>query len=255
MIRRINFTNRKRIPRDRVRVELTAGQPRRLTATLELDGLSLSGSSAIYLEAMCAGSPAIERFACGDVAHPSPPRDQPLGEIEGENVFFTLKVVDRAEHLGRIEGIAENIRPERSGKEPAPRKSILPIEPRDLGEQLWELEFRQENVFLIVNSRVPGFIDRVHADPLVYSLMYPAIVREILSRAFREASPASEEDERWPSYWLRFGRSLHSENIDPATIEDEEEQQEWIAEVSGAFCKRHRLAESFAAAGYMGGDP
>lgn len=80
-----------------MRIELLPGLPRRFNATLALDGLPFSQSSAIFLEAMCAGSPVIERFPCGEVGHPRMLREQPLGEIEGKNVFFTLKVVDRSE--------------------------------------------------------------------------------------------------------------------------------------------------------------
>ncbi len=257
MIKRVNFTKRRRIPRDRVQIELLPGLPRRFTASLNLDGLSLSRSSAIFLEAMCAGSPVIERFPCGEVRQPLTLREKPLGEIEGENVFFTLKVVDRAERFGRIEGIAENIRPVRSKQESAGRKAILPIEPAKLGEQLWRLEFRQENVFLLVNSEVPGMVDRAHADPLFFALVYPEIVRQVLTRAFRENAEPEEEEERWPSYWLRFGRSLHPDRTNPAALIEEEDRGEWIDEVVKTFCDKHRLKDRYfqALGGLSEGEP
>lgn len=250
MIKRVNFTNRRRIARDRVRIELLPGLPRRFNATLSLDGLSFSQSSAIFLEAMCAGSPVIERFPCGDVGHPRMLREQTLGEIEGKNVFFTLKVVDRAERYGRIEGIAENIRPESSRHESGARQAILPIEPKDLGEEIWKLEFRGENVFLLVNSTVSGLVDRAHTDPLFFSLVYPAVIRGVLERAFKREGDLDDVDgeregeELWARYWVRFGKSLHPDQTGPES-RDAADVDDWIDEVVRAFSEKHRLKDRY----------
>lgn len=107
MIKRVNFTGRRRVPRDRVEIKVFEGQPRRFDATINLDGLRFLPNAAVYLEATCAGSSVIRRFSFGEVGAIQPPTERELADVNGENVFFTLKVVDRAERFGRILGLAE----------------------------------------------------------------------------------------------------------------------------------------------------
>ncbi len=250
MIKRVNFTGRRRIPRNRVDIEVYDGQPRTFDAKIDLDGISLLPRAAVYLEAMCAGSNVIERFGFGEVGAIVPPKDPRLLELEGENVFFALKVVDSTERSGRILGIAEHIRPQRAGKQTAAgRRGILPVEPKDLGQQLWKLEFTEHDVFLYVNKDVPGLVDRVRSDPLFYAAVYPEVVRQVLARAIRENADIEEDDDRWPILWLRFGKNLHpTREAPPSSDASEEDQEEWVDEVVDAFCESHTLRDKFASA-------
>lgn len=250
MIKRVNFTGRRRIPRDRVQIEVLDGQPRTFNATIDLDGASLLPHAAVILEAMCAGSTVVERFDCGEVGNLQPICNCALNEIEGENVFFTLKVVDRTERFGRILGIAENIRPERSGKQTASgRRGILPIEPKDLGEEIWQLEFREHDVFLLVNGEIPGLVDRARNDPLFYAAVYPEILRRVLTNAIKEDVEIEEADDRWPILWLRFGRNLHPAKADPPDLgATDEETEDWIEEAVKGFCGTHSMKTKYLAA-------
>jgi hypothetical protein len=282
-IKRVNFTGRRRIARDRVDIEVYDGQPRTFDATINLEGLSFLPHAAVYLEATCAGSTVIERFPFGEVGSVQPPpsrglarcpfrkftassnRYQPrtygtrAGEgltkrtsrLEGENVFFTLKVVERTERFGRILGIAEHIRPQRAGKQTVTsRRGILPIEPAELGQRLWKLELHNEHdVFLLINNNAPGLIERVRSDPLFYAAIYPEVVRRILDAAIRKNVELDEEDELWPVLWLRFGKELHPTKQSPPKAGDEEEDIEnWIEEVVDSFCEAHALKDKFLAA-------
>ena len=250
MIKRVNFTGRRRIPRDRVKIEVYDGNPRTFDATIDLDGSQLLPHAAVFLEAACAGSTAVQRFDFGEVGDIQDPRKRELSEIEGENVFFSLKVVDRTERFGRILGIAENIRPKKAGKQTASgHRGILPIEQVDLGHELWKLEFREHDVFLLVNRTVPGLIDRARSDPSFYAAIYPEIVRKILARAIDENADADEDDDRWPVMWLRFGKGLHPARLAAPSSEDQDEiRQEWVDEVVSAFCEAHTLREKYISA-------
>ncbi len=247
-IKRVNFTGRRRIARDRVDITVYDGQPRTFDATINLEGLSFLPQAAVYLEATCAGSTVIERFPFGEVGRVKQPPSHALAELEGENVF-TLKVVDCTERFGRILGIAEHIRPQRAGKQTATgRRGILPIEPTDLGQQLWRLDFQEHDVFLCVNKNVPGLIDRVRSDPIIYSGIYPEVVRRVLVAAIDKNAELDEDDERWPVLWLRFGTELHPAKQKPPGPDDlEEDREEWIEEVVDSFCERHALKDKFLA--------
>jgi hypothetical protein len=250
MIKRLNFTGRRRIPRKRVDIAVHDGQPRTFDAAIHLEGFDFPRHAAVYLEATCAGSALVKRFDFGEVDDIQPPQDRTLADLEGQNVFFTLKVVDRTEQFGRILGIAERIRPQKAGKQTvAGRRGILPIEPVDLGQQLWRLDYREHDVFLLVNKNVPGLIDRVRSDPLFYAAVYPELVRQILTSAIAENVEPDEEDDRWPILWLRFGQQLHPAKEKPPKPDDPKDDREnWVEEVVEAFCEMHALKDKYIAA-------
>ena len=165
-----------------------------------------------------------------------------LAGLAGENVFFTLKVVDRTDKFGRILGIAENIRPIRAGKQTSTgRRGILPIERVALGEELWKLDFKEQDVFLYVNRDIDDLSERFGFDPLFFTTLYPGIIRTILHRAIGEQPDIDSEDDRWPVLWLNFGRRLHSTHTDPPVPDDIELCEEWVENVVDEFCKLHQL--------------
>ena len=251
MIKRINSTGRRRIPGDRVSIEVLDGHPRSFNAVVDLDGFDAPPDARIVLEATCAGSNTICRFDWGSVAKPEAPADRTLRDLHGRNVFFTLKVVDRTQKFGRILGLAENVRPVKGGdKTDAGRQGILPVESADLGQELWQLSFRAEDVFLLVNDKVPGLAERMRFDPIVFGLVYPAVVREVLDRALDEPIDDEEGDAgTWPVLWRQFAKSLHPEHAAPPENDDLDERREWIDEVVAAFVDQHGLADKFRDAG------
>jgi hypothetical protein len=247
MIKRLNFTGRRRIPRNRVTIQLHTGQPRTFDAAIDLEELGFPPHAAVYLEATSAGSTIVRRFDFGEVEHIRPPYDRTLDDLEGENVFFTLKVVDRTERFGRILGIAEHIRPPTAGDDPAQaRRGILPIQPVDLGQQLWSVQLREFGPCLLINKDVPGLVDRAHSDPAFYAVVYPAVLRHCLLAAIAENADPEEEEDRWPVLWLRFGKDLHPERQAPPRSDDPvEDRDAWVDEVVEAFCERHQLKDRY----------
>ena len=246
MIKRVNSTGRRRVPRDRVNIEVFDGDPRTFDALVNLDGFDAPPDAEVVLEAGCAGSNTIPRFERGTVGQLAPCEDRRLKGLKGENVFFALKIIDRSEQVGRILGLAENIRPVKSGEKTATgRQGILPIEADDLGSESWRLDFRSEDVYLLVNEKVPDLKERVRYDPLVFSLVYPPVIRQVLQRALQEQID-DDDGEHWASRWLSFAKNLHPENVPaPSSEEADEELDEWVTEVVDAFSKNHDLIGKF----------
>lgn len=258
MIKRVNSTGRRRIPRDRVTIEVFDGNPRSFNALIDLTEFDGPPDAAIVLEATCAGVNHVARFTWGTLSQPVAPANRILSDLHGENVFFSLKVIDRSVRFGRILGVAENIRPLKGGEKTAAGcRGILPVERVDLGDELWKLDFKTHDVFLLVNERIPEFADRVKFDPAVYALIYPTIIREILSQAMSECPESEDDDERWPALWLRFAAHLHPDHRRAPVDEDADARSEWIDEIVVAFCREHSLREKFCAqvsAGAQGED-
>lgn len=246
MIKRVNSTGRRRVPRERISIEVFDGDPRSFDAIIDLADFEAPADAQVVLEAACAGSNTIPRFSWGTVGKLAPAPNRQLLGLFGENVFFSLKIIDRTEQVGRILGLAEHIRPIKGGKKTATgRRGILPVESADLGWEPWRLEFRNEDVFLLVNVKIPDLKDRVRFDPQVYSLVYPPVIRQILTRALHVPFEEDEASEHWASLWLKFAQKLHPEHAKPPIEEQDEEQDEWITEVVDSFCKDHALLEQF----------
>ena len=158
MIKRVNFTGRKKIAHSHLRIEVidapAAGEPRRFEAEVELASLGLMPTACVVVEALCAGDSNVLRFDFGTVAHVAPPADRVLAGLTGEHVYFNLKVIDRSERVGRLVGLAEGVRPERGGAQTAVgRQGLLPVERKDLGDELWRLDYGDRYVTLLVNDR------------------------------------------------------------------------------------------------------
>ena len=247
MIKRVNSTGRKRVPRERIMIEVFDGDPRTFEATIDLSDFDARKDAQVVLEATCAGSNTIPRFDWGTVGNLQPAANRQLTGLSGRNVFFSLKIIDRTEQAGRILGLAEVIRPIKGGEKTATgRRGILPVESTDLGYEPWCLDFRSEDVYLLVNERIPDLKDRVRVDPQVYSLIYPPVIRQILARAMEEPVDDDDSADHWATLWLQFGFTLHSEKLKAPVDGTDEEREEWIDEVVNAFCRDHDLVGKFA---------
>jgi len=247
MIKRVNSTGRKRISVENVEIEVFDGNPRTFNANIDLSTFHAPADAEVILEATCARSNVIRRFDFGTVSNVTPTGDRELHGLHGANVFFCLKVVDRTEKFGRILGLAKNIRPIKGGNmTETGRKGILPVESSDLGNELWRLDFKNEDVFLLVNERVPDLSDRMRSDVTIYSLIYPVIIRTILGKIAKDIECINlEEIGSWQVLWLDFARKLHPEKQSLPDDEGEEKIEEWIEEVVQEFCSDHHLADTF----------
>lgn len=244
MIKHVNFTGRKRIPRACIDIVVHDGSPRTFDASVDLQSTRMPPAARLYLEATCAGSSVVQRFPFGTVEKPVLPPRRALDEVDGEKVFFALKVVDESQWIGRILGLAENIQPKQAEKSPETgRRGILPILPKHLGQELWKVEFEEHEVCLFVNEDIPNIKDRTRWDPLLQAAIYPAAVRMILTEAIARGAGEDDDDDRWPNRWVKFARSIHPEGSRPPELEAD--QEEWIDEVVGAFAAKHELADHF----------
>jgi hypothetical protein len=249
MIKRINSLGRKKLPRACMAVSIADGSPRRFSASIELPENDWPHEAVVVIEAMCAGSPTVSRFECGPLNRLKPPRDALLTDITGRNVFFHLKVIDKSEQIGRILGLAENVRPFETGLQTNPgRQGILPVEPIDLGQQLWQLDFREHDVFLLVNNKIEHLPNQLQADPTAYALVYPEIIRRILHEAIHQNVDLEEEDDRWPYLWLKFGKSFHPDRLMPPPPEDSNAIDDWVESVVAEFCIQKTLRDRFTQA-------
>ncbi|MBW1947253.1 MAG: hypothetical protein JRI33_04875 [Deltaproteobacteria bacterium] len=240
--RRLNYTGRKKIRKSDINIMLVEqdGKPPRFEASLKLSGLELPGNAPVFIEAY--QSEIIERFQCGTVENPRLPGDTTLWSLDDTRpVRFRIKVVDPSGDNGRLLAAAFGITPRGDEPENEGRESLVKIQPADLGNTPYRLEFPDGRlVQLTVNLRIPYAKDRFSQDPVFQTLIFPAIIRETLYRIFLEGDFGDEDS--WQGRWMNFAKRLHGDESEPDS-ENPEEVDSWIEDVVRAFSQKHRICD------------
>jgi hypothetical protein len=206
-------------------------------------------TAKVVLDATCAGSEDVQRFEFGTIKRIVLEQKfyfkDKLAE-KGKNIIFTLKIIDTSEEFGRILGIAKITTGSAQKGIPKGKQGILPIIPSDeLGEELWRLKFDgNDHVFLLVNNTVDeGLPERFANDITICGLVFPVIVRTILTKALiLEQFDPEDSEGGWNTDWTQFAKNFDS-NI--SSDDDEEERGEWIESVVDKFCEQHRFKQEF----------
>jgi hypothetical protein len=246
VIRKFNYTNRRRIGREQVTV-LLKGQgtasPPSFDATVDLSDMNLPESARVYVEAYYRNS--YMRFDFGSVGHPIPQGDRTLSEIDArETIYFRVKVVDPSGEHGKILAELDGIIPN-SSDQPGARIAILEVTFEESNTP-WRLELTDAAVpVLVVNKRLGGR-EYVRSDEAFFALVYPAVVREILTWILvidgRDYDPGSEE---WPQQWLDFVCRLPDVGLPPSNEGDPEAKSEWIEKAVDVFCAAQPACNTF----------
>jgi hypothetical protein len=249
MLRKLNFTERAKVPRSGFSVALRRdpGGALAFDPSLSFDGIGVPSDARVYIEAYYGTS--FMRFDCGTVAALNIPADRRLTEIDSSSIRFRLKIVEPASDH-RILAVADDIRVTERAPGAGSRAPLLPVQfSEGLGEQAWRIAFEPDSAVLELNSRIAGIEKMAKDDPLFFALVYPAAVREILTRILLvERYSAVERSDEWWSLWIQWASHYSSAPLPT----DEDEAQRWIEEVVGAFCEEHRVVER---ANARGGDP
>jgi len=248
VIRRLNYTGRKSIPRSRVTIRLIGadgGEPA-FTADYDLKGLRFPRDARIYIEAYNRDS--YMRFPFGAVGNPEVPRDTRLTEITPRPLpKFRLKIVDETDRIGLMLGVADKLIPLRPDEDLEDKQSLLPVDFCDLGERVWRLDLSDWPV-LELNNRVDGIAEAARSSGGFLGLLYPEVLRGILHETIVEqgvTDPGLDESE-WTCLWLQYACSLPGIVEPPSKIarESRDLQEQWIEEAVQAFCRsRHVRAK------------
>ena len=254
MLRKLNFTERTKIPRSAIRITLRRESDGVLAfdPVLDLSSVSAPATSRVYVEAHYRTS--YMRFDCGTLGALTLPDDRRLSEIDsGSIVHFRVKVVDNTAHTQRIVAAADDITVSLSASASADdagaRIPLLEVNFRDLEDVPWRIELESNGPVLELNNRVEGIERMARHDPAFFALVYPAAVREILTHIlvieeYELVFVDHGETDEWWGLWLRWAREMTDAAL-PAEVED---RRLWIDEVAAAFCGRHRVIEKLQSA-------
>ncbi|MEA2489104.1 MAG: hypothetical protein QOH21_896 [Acidobacteriota bacterium] len=241
MLRKLNFTERAKIPRSDVRVTLRRDDDGVLVfdPQLSFDTIDVVPTARVFIEAYYRTS--FMRFDCGSVEAFAPPADRRLTEIDGTSVVrFRVKLVDNQANHHRIVAVADDIIVSEEKRDSSGRIPLLPVNFTDsLGQQAWRIAFEPNGPVLELNNRIEAIKDVAKNDAAFFALVYPAAVRQVLAQILLvEQQDARQEGDEWWNLWLRWAASYATPL--PA---DPDEAAFWIDDVVAAFCDGLKLID------------
>ena len=245
MIRKFNYTGRRKIKRTNVRVDILrdADKRRFFNISMQLADMELPETAHVYVEAY--HRTAYERFDFGTVVERKIPTDRRLSRFSDTAIpLFRVKVVDRTGTHGRILASVDRIRPESVDELPTDSQSLLFVEYDDLGNTVWQMDLEGDWPILKLNRNVDGISLIASSDDRFLPLVYPEAFRQILTRvviADQHTDPDCDDD--WPSLWLKLACTLPGMSPPPQT--GKADQQAWIDKAVEAFGANNKLLEMF----------
>ncbi len=248
MIRRFNYTGRKKIPRSKVSISLNEGPEKTLAfdATVGFEGLLVPPNADIFIEAHRRDY--FRRFPCGTVSVHKFPRGRILEGLDSNAlVRFRVKVVDKK---GRIVAVADNIIPRRTEEEAAEKLYLLPVDFVDLGHAIWRLDLESDWPTLQLNKNIEDIREVARSDNSFLALVFPEVVRQIFYKIIVEEDHTDSETEPddWMSGWLKYAVDLLGKKQMPRSGQSEPIKQEklkWIDDAVEAFCSNNQILEKF----------
>lgn len=250
MIRRLNFTSRINLPRNAVRIRIKEDYT--FDATWLLERWKFPGNSEVFLEAYSSGVMSLKRFPYGTVDKPMPGlSNRDLSDFADSVVKFNFKVVEKGEFAGRILGVASEIPALKPGEIDSGLISILPVNPVDLGPEIWRINFEcTPRPWLEVNNQIPDILSQLKTNEGLFSLMYPQVIREILAYILLSEKIFDAElmDSSWQTEWLTWAVLNHPDKDKPVDLETDkadEANKEWIEEVVRQFCITNNVRAKF----------
>jgi hypothetical protein len=252
MIRKFNYTGRKRIARSRVRIEITSRKNgvASFEASIDLSGLKLPKNAEVFIEAYRRAF--FKRFAFGTVSEIRSPQIRSLGDLDPRALaMFRIKVVEPS-GKGRILAVADKIIPRRAEDEPTDKICLLPVDFIDLGQSIWRLDLAGDWPSLQLNTRIEDIREIARSDARFLSLVYPEVVRQVFHKIVVEedhTDPQTDPDD-WMSQWLSFASLLGVKQLPPSGGSEPilQDKLKWIDDTVEAFCSSNKMMEKFVQA-------
>ena len=254
MKRRFNYTQRRKILRSQVAIAWVEpeneNEPLRFDGELNLElDPPLPSNAEVFLEVY--NGPILMRFQCGTVDSLSLPVNRELTDFSpGQRPLFRVKVTSPDDPLKRLLARADSISPMSPHEAKTGRKAILPVELEDLGDLVWRVKMDDpDQPILQLNKAInePNAISTMAKEGDFLGLVYPAVMREILSTLLH---PDSTSDETHP--WIDFGARMagcmppNDDDFDETESDDfTKECHIWIEKAVAGFASHFEVSRAF----------
>ena len=258
MIRKFNYTGRKKIPQSCIDLEIQKNDYGQIEiiADVDVSNLNLPKYAKVYIEAFDVGF--YQRFDFGNVEETFFPTNNILSELQdAESVSFKCLVVDESgdNFTGNLLAKSTKITKYLSNEDKQNHKTILHIVYKDNIDCIWRIDF--ENIesggypVVELNSRLSSFDlkNKLINNSEYKAIFFPPLLREILNEIAK--ANTDEDGEGWQANWLTFiiatlgieNNPTKSDEKDEATYN--EEVSAWINRCVDAFVLNNKLLDEF----------
>ena len=242
MARSFNYTKRKTIDKASARIAISVmGCHDGFSVVFSLDEYGFDDSAKVYVE--CYRKNQLLRFDFGTVGAIAAPADVSLDAFGDDTMGlrFRVKVVaDTPEKT--ILGMSKSFRAEND--EGGAADCILPLSrlPKE-NENVWEIDYTDDGPALAINAALEK---QVVQKSYFVALVFPAVIREILTYAFIDN--IGEELGDWTEDWKRFALALGADEFPKLSGSDDRDDdvdalRRWIDSAVQAFVHGKGLAE------------
>jgi len=244
MIRKFNYTHRKKINREDVKIHLNRNSsgPASFDASLNLKRYKLPENALVFVEAY--RQTEWMRFHFGSIGSITPPEDRFLTDFDySEGLLFRVKVTSNASPTGKLLAVAEQVQLHDPDDTTEKRVPLLPVIPVEMTGQISRVDFSEGRTVLQVNASITDWNQLIRNNSFK-SLVYTYAVREILTRILYVEKLYDTEGTDWTSQWLKFMTLLPGVSSPPAENETER-FDDWIDDAVSAFGRQHGVMDWF----------
>jgi hypothetical protein len=230
---RTNPTGLTEIDRKRVSISVSevAGRRSFVLEKLDISNTRLPDTLCVVVAARAGNTSArYDLGTCANLIHES----RSIDELDrSKPLRFRVLLHERGNP--RLVASIENLRP----RDDAQSESLLPMEPADLGERLWNLVIHDDGPVLQFNSTVfPSAAGAENYLPFG-AFVLPEALRQVMERIAEEPGCLDDEADPW-STWASWLDAIGAGR--PPADDDEEARASWCGEVVDRFCQRFRFA-------------
>jgi hypothetical protein len=228
---RSNPTNLHDIDKQRVGITLVEENGKRSFSVSKLDFGDLKLDAQLQVICIVRAGSTSQRFPLGTISNWR--KDPFVLEDVDPSAPLQFRVLVHDDNP-QLVAAAERVRLRDQGQ----AESLLPMEPADLGEEVWRLIITDDGPILRYNAAVfPNAAGVENYFPFG-ALVLPEALRRVME--YIADDPAKLDDEHDPiSTWRPWLSAL---GIAPP---DEPDDEEWPQQVVRAFCDKHRFASRF----------
>jgi hypothetical protein len=246
MIRRFNYTGRKRIFHQHAQIFIrTDDGSASFDANINLNDYALPSDAKVYVEAYRQTS--WMRFDFGTVAALVPPVDRCLARFESfEDILFRVRVVSEKQPHGRLIAEGDKIRLRHPQEQEVLQRPLLPVISKNLQGQISRIDF-EDRPRLEINAAVGNWRELAR-NPAFRSMVLSYAVKEILTRILlveRYFDTDTDDPDDWSAQWLRYVSSLPGVGHPPGDGSDQDPIDEWIESAVSAFGRKHGVLDWF----------
>lgn len=239
----LNFTDRKRIEREFVRI-VGGGNSQNGFFCLEkvdLTEFDFESGSELILECYTSKY-GYHRFEIGPIEGIDRSTRHPFHFGELASAKFNIRIVSTSSHAkGRILGEAQGISVEIGGRTP----SLLPIDPTELDQNVWNLDLDGDTgPILLMNERLPDY-QQVALDNGFRSVTMVVIIERIGEWVLRQINEG--EADEYTRKWARAFTAL-GHNPDEVDSDNPTSMAEYPKKLAKAFARSNSFFDKYLTA-------